>query len=30
MDAIFLAMMAVLYAITHWLILAMARLGEVE
>jgi hypothetical protein len=30
MDAVFLGVLAVLYAVTHGLIVAMARLGEVE
>ncbi len=30
MDAVFLGILAVLFAVTYWLITAMARLGEVE
>jgi hypothetical protein len=30
MDAVFVVMLIVLYALTHWLIAAIARLGGVE
>jgi hypothetical protein len=30
MDAIFIATIAALYGVTHWLVSAIARLGGVE
>jgi hypothetical protein len=30
MDAIFVLLIVALYAVTHWLVAAIARLGELE